>query len=219
MLGDEGEGDSDDSDPVLFTGEASVAGSAAVSAGPSSFSHSTAAPGSSGAFRAPPAAPQAGGGRIMKPRSDTVRRVIRELAGKDLATDNPTPEDIREALALMKRAVEGGQMSYAELVPKFEAWLAKQGQAGVAKAFGYDQISPPLPAHPAHIVPPGAMGRAGAPAVNNPITQFTSLFKTQNQQRADEKNRNAMLESVQGRGFGAYPLLLNGVSFSCVTRD
>ena len=54
MLGDEGEGDSDDSDPVLVTGEASVAGSAAVSAGPSSFSHSTVAPGSSGAFRAPP---------------------------------------------------------------------------------------------------------------------------------------------------------------------
>ena len=39
MLGDEGEGDSDASDPVLFTGEASVGGSAAVSAGPSSFSH------------------------------------------------------------------------------------------------------------------------------------------------------------------------------------
>jgi hypothetical protein len=87
VLGDEGEGDSDDSDPVLFTGEASVAGSAAVSAGPSSFSHSTAAPGSSGAFRAPPAPPQAGGGRIMKPRSDTVRRVLRELAGKDLADE------------------------------------------------------------------------------------------------------------------------------------
>ena len=110
-------------------------------------------------------------------------------------------------------------MSYAENVSKFEAWLAKQDQAGVAKAFGYDQISPHLPAHLAHIVPPGAMGRAGAPAVNNPITQFTSMFKTSNQQRADEKNRKAMLESAQGRGFGAYPLLLNGVSFSCVTRD
>ena len=219
VLGDEGEGDSDDSDPVLVTGEASVGGSATVSAGPSSFSHSTAAPGSSGAFRAPPAAPQAGGGRIMKPRSDTVRRVFRELAGKTLGTDDPTKDDIREALALMKRAVEEGQMSYAENVSKFEAWLAKQGQAGVAKAFGYDQISPYLPAHLAHIVPPGAMGRAGAPAVNNPITQFTSVFKTPNQQRADEKNRNAMLESAQGRGFGAYPLLLNGVSFSCVTRD
>lgn len=119
----------------------------------------------------------------------------------------------------MKRSVEKGQMSFAENVPKFEAWLAKKGQAGVAKAFGYDQISPPLPAHLAHIVPPGAMGRAGAPAVNNPITQFTSMFKTPNQQRADEKNRKAMLESAQGRGFGAYPLLLNGVSFSCVTRD
>ena len=219
MLGDEGEGDSDDSDPVLFTGEASVAGSAAVSAGPSSFSHSTAAPGSSGAFRAPPAAPQAGGGRIMKPRSDTVRRVFRELAGKTLGTDDPTKDDIREALALMKRSVEVGQMSFAENVPKFEAWLAKKGQAGVAKAFGYDQIPPALPTHLADIVPPGAMGRAGAPAVNNPVTQLTGMFKTPNQQRADEKNRNAMLESAQGRGFGAYPLLLNGVSFSCVTRD
>ena len=195
VLGDEGEGDSDDSDPVLVTGEASVAGSAAVSAGPSSFSHSTAAPGSSGAFRAPPAAPQAGGGRIMKPRSDTVRRVFRELAGKDLATSNPTPEDIREALALMKRAVEEGQKSYAENVPKFEAWLAKKGQAGVAKAFGYDHISPPLPTHPAHVVPPGAMSRAGAPAVNNPVMQFTSMFKTPSQHQTDEKNRNSELYS------------------------
>ena len=36
VLGDEGDGDSDDSDPVLVTGEASVGGSAGVSAGPSS---------------------------------------------------------------------------------------------------------------------------------------------------------------------------------------
>ena len=219
VLGDEGEGDSDDSDPVLFTGEASVAGSAAVSAGPSSFSHSTAAPGSSGAFRAPPAAPQAGGGRIMKPRSDTVRRVFRELAGKTLGTDDPTKDDIREALALMKRAVDEGRKSCAENVSKFEAWLAKQGQAGVAKAFGYDHLPPPPPAHLANVIPPGAMVRAGAPAVNNPITQFTSLFKTPSQQRADEKNRNAMLESAQGRGFGAYPLFLNGVPLSCIARD
>ena len=218
VLGDEGEGESDDSDPVLVTGEASVAGSAAVSAGPSSFSHSTVAPGSSGAFRAPPGGTKAGGRAIRRPRSDTVRAVFREQAGKTL-TGDPTIDDIREALALMKRAMERGQMNYAENVPKFEAWLAKQDQADVAKAFGYDQISPPLPAHLAHIVPPGAMGRAGAPAVNNPITQFTSMFKTPNQQRADEKNRKAMLESAQGRGFGAYPLLLNGVSFSCVTRD
>ena len=216
MLGDEGEGDSDDSDPVLVTGEASVGGSAAVSAGPSSFSHSTVAPRSSGA---PPAAPQAGGGRIMKPRSDTIRGVFRELAAKDLGTNTPTREDILEALALMKRDVAQGRMRYAENVPKFEAWLAKTGQAGVAKAFGYDQIPPPLPAHPAHIVPPGEMVRAGEPAVNNPITQFTAVFKTPSQQRADEKNQNAMLESAQGRGFGAYPLLLNGVPLSCVTRD
>ena len=40
----------------------------------------------------------------------------------------------------MKRAVEEGQKSYAENVPKFEAWLAKMGQAGVAKAFGYDHL-------------------------------------------------------------------------------
>ena len=57
VLGDEGEGDSEDSDPVLVTGEASVGGSAGVSAGPSSFSHSTVAPGSSGAFGAPPRGP------------------------------------------------------------------------------------------------------------------------------------------------------------------
>ena len=219
MLGDEGEGDSDDSDPVLFTGEASVGGSAGVSAGPSSFSHSTVAPGSSGAFRPPPAAPKARGGRIMKPRSDTIRKVFRELAGKTLATSDPTKDDIREAVALMKRDMEQGNSGYADNVPKFEAWLAKQDQGAVATAFGYDQIPPPLPAHPAHIVPPGAMVRAGAPAVNNPVTQFTSLFKMPRQHLADEKNRNAMLESAQGRGFGAYPLLLNGVPLSCVTRD
>ena len=68
VLGDEGEGDSDDSDPVLVTGEASVGGSAGVSAGPSSFSHSTVAPGSSGA---PPAAPQAG-----DPASVAAREII-----------------------------------------------------------------------------------------------------------------------------------------------
>jgi hypothetical protein len=219
VLGDEGEGDSDDSDPVLFTGEASVGGSAGVSAGPSSFSHSTVAPGSSGAFRPPPAAPKARGGRIMKPRSDTIIKVFRELAGKTLATSNPTKEDIRTAVALMKRDVEQGNSSYADNVPKFEAWLAKQDQAAVATTFGYDQIPPPLPAHPAHLVPPGEMVRAGAPAVNNPVAQFTSLFKTPRQHQADEKNRNAMLESAQGRGFGAYPLLLNGVPLSCVTRD
>ena len=86
VLGDEGEGESDDSDPVLVTGEASVGGSADVSAGPSSFSHSTTAPRSSGAFGAPPAAPQAGGGEIRKPRSDTVRGIFRELGQKTLAT-------------------------------------------------------------------------------------------------------------------------------------
>jgi hypothetical protein len=219
VLGDEGEGDSDDSDPVLFTGEASVGGSAGVSAGPSSFSHSTVAPGSSGAFCPPPAAPKARGGRIMKPRSDTIRKIFRELAGKTLATSDPTKDDIREAVALMKRDMEQGNSGYADNVPKFEAWLAKQDQGAVATTFGYDQIPPPLPAHPAYIVPPGAMVRAGAPAVNNPVTQFTSLFKMPRQHLADEKNRNAMLESAQGRGFGAYPLLLNGVPLSCVTRD
>ena len=219
VLGDEGEGDSEDSDPVLVTGEVSVGGSAGVSAGPSSFSHSTVAPGSSGAFRPPPAAPKARGGRIMKPRSDTIRKIFRELAGKTLATSDPTKDDIRTAVALMKRDMEQGNSGYADNVPKFEAWLAKQDQGDVATAFGDDQIPPPLPAHPAHIVPPGEMVRAGAPAVNNPITQFTSVFKTSNQQQADEKNRNAMLTSVQGRGFGAYPLLLNGVPLSCIARE
>ena len=54
MLGDEGEGESDDSDPVLVTGEASVGGSAGVSAGTSSFSHSTNPP----ALLAPPPRPR-----------------------------------------------------------------------------------------------------------------------------------------------------------------
>ena len=56
-------------------------------------------------------------------------------------------------------------------------------------------------------------------AVNSAVTQFSSLFKTPRQRQADEQNRNALLESTQGRGFGAYPLLLNGVSLSCIARD
>ena len=63
------------------------------------------------------------------------------------------------------------------------------------------------------------MLRAGAPAVNNPVTQFTSLFKTPSQHQADEQSRNAMLESARGRGFGAYPLLLNGVPLSYIARE
>ena len=57
VLGDEGEGESDDSDPVLVTGEASVGGSAAVSAGPSSFS---ALDGCSRIFGRPPRGPAGG---------------------------------------------------------------------------------------------------------------------------------------------------------------
>ena len=114
VLGEEGEGDSDDSDPVLVMGEASVGGSAGVSAGHSSFSHSTVAPGSSGPFGAPPAAPQAGGGAIRKPRADTVRTILRELGQKTLGTVEPTRQDIRDAVALMKRAVEQGQVRWAE---------------------------------------------------------------------------------------------------------
>ena len=86
VLGNEGEGDSEDSDPVLVTGEASVGGSAGVSAVHSSFSHSTVAPGSSGPFGVPPAAPQAGGGAITKPRADTVKTILRELRQKTLGT-------------------------------------------------------------------------------------------------------------------------------------
>ena len=221
VLGDEGEGDSDDSDPVLFMGEASVAGSAAVSAGPSSFSHSTAAPGSSGAFRAPPAAPQAGGGRIMKPRSDTVRRLFRELAGKTLGTLDPTKADIRDAVVLMKRALAQPrpQKKWAKHVPKFEAWLAKADQADRSQSFGHDHIPDYLPTNLADIVPPGAMHHAGAPAANNVVAHWASFFKTPNQRNADANNVKAMLESAQGRGFGAYPLLLNGVPLSCIARD
>ena len=120
MLGNEEGGDSDDSDPVLVTGEASVGGIAGVSAGPSSFSHSTVAPGSSGAFGAPLAAPQAGGGAIRKPRSDTVRGILRELGQKTLGTIEPTKEDIRDAVALMKRAMAQGHQKWADKVSRFE---------------------------------------------------------------------------------------------------
>ena len=219
VLGDEGEGDSEDSDPVLVTGEASVGGSAGVSAGPSSFSHSTVAPGSSGAFGAPPAAPQARGGRIMKPRSDTVRSIHRELAQKTLGTLEPTKEDIREALELMKRALAQGHHKWAEKVPKFEAWLAKAAQADRSPSFGHDHLPPSLPTSLADILPPGAMHHAGAPAAKNPVAQLTSLFKTPNQRNADANNAKALFDSVRGRGFGAYPLLLNGVPLSCIARE
>jgi len=96
VLGDEGEDDSDDSDPDLVTGEASVGGSAGVSSGPSSFSHSTAAPGFSGAFGAPPAAPQA---RIVAPRIDTVKPIFRELAGKALETHKRSSDGCRPSRA------------------------------------------------------------------------------------------------------------------------
>ena len=188
VLGEEGEGDSDDSDPVLVMGEASVGGSAGVSAGHSSFSHSTVAPGSSGPFGAPPAAPQAGGGAIRKPRADTVRTILRELGQKTLGTVEPTRQDIRDAVALMKRAVEQGQVRWAEKLGKFEAWLAKQDRTDRFQSFGYDHIPPPPPANLADVVPPGSMRRAGAPAVNNPVTQFTSLFKTPRQLQADERD-------------------------------
>ena len=131
----------------------------------------------------------------MKPRSDTIRKIFRELAGKTLTTPEPTKEDIREVLALMKCAMELGDKQWADKIAKFEAWLAKQDQAGVAKAFGYDHLPPPPPAHLADVVPPGAMVRAGAPAVNNPITQFTSVFKTSRQLQADEQHRSTMLTS------------------------
>ena len=55
--------------------------------------------------------------------------------------------------------------------------------------------------------------------MNNPVTQFTSLFKTPRQLQADEQHRSTMLESAQGRGFGAYPLLLNGVPLSYIARE
>lgn len=219
VLGDEGEGDSDDSDPVLVTGEASVGGSAGVSAGPSSFSHSTVAPGSSGAFRAPPAAPQARGGGIRKPRSDTVKTIHLELAQKTLGTLDPTKDDIRDAVVLMKRALAQGNNKWAKHVPKFEAWLAKAGQADRSQSFGHDHIPDHLPTNLADIVPPGAMHHAGAPAAKNVVAHWASFFKTPNQRNADANNVKAMLDSVRGREFGAYPLLLNGVPLSCIARE
>ena len=65
---------------------------------------------------------------IRKHRADTVRIILRELGQKTLATVEPTKEDVRDAVGLMKRAVEQGQVRWAEKVRKFEAWLAKQDQ-------------------------------------------------------------------------------------------
>ena len=171
------------------------------------------------ALLGPPPRPRRRGGAIRKPRSDTVRSIHRELAQKTLGTLEPTKEDIREALELMKRALAQGHHKWAEKVPKFEAWLAKAAQADRSQSFGHDHLPPSLPTSLADILPPGAMHHAGAPAAKNPVAQLTSLFKTPNQRNADANNAKALFDSVRGRGFGAYPLLLNGVPLSCIARE
>ena len=65
---------------------------------------------------------------IRKHRADTVRIILRELGQKTLATVEPTKEDVRDAVGLMKRAVARARLKWAEKVRKFEAWLAKQDQ-------------------------------------------------------------------------------------------
>lgn len=122
---------------------------------------------------------------------------------------------------LMKRALAlpRPQTKWAKHVPKFEAWLAKADQADRSQSFGHDHVPPSLPTSLADILPPGAMHHAGAPAANNPVARLASLFKTPNQRNADANNAKALFDSVRGRGFGAYPLLLNGVPLSCIARE
>ena len=55
--------------------------------------------------------------------------------------------------------------------------------------------------------------------MNDPVARFASLFKSTSQLQQDENAQNATYESARGREFGAYPLFMNGVSFSSIRRD
>ena len=222
VLADEGEGESEESDPILVTEEANVGGNAGVSTGPSTLSTATAAPRSSGTIGSTPAAPQPSTSRPRKPRWDTVGTVFRELAGIDLATKNPTLDDVKGAVALMQQAGARdthARAKYAARLSAFELYIKHSEQAQAGQAFARDHLPPPQPSHLAEVVPHGAMLRAGAPAANNAVTQFAGLFKSNNHQRQDDRAIGAMSDSLQGRGFGAYPLLLNGFSLSHIKRD
>jgi hypothetical protein len=125
VLGDEGEGESEDSDPIFVTEEAIIGGNAGVSAGPSGFSNATVAPGSTGAFGVTPADPQASNGMILNHRLGSVKAINRDLAQITLETMKSTPEDIRGAVKLMRGAMMRGDNRRVDQLVRLEAWLAK----------------------------------------------------------------------------------------------
>ena len=116
--------------------------------------------------------------RIFAPRIDTLKTIFRELAGKKLVTNKTTKGNVRNAVVLMKGHIAQGSNRWANHVPKFETWLAKQDHVDRFQSFAYDHIPAPLPAHLANVVPLGSMLCVGAPAASNHVAQFTSLFKT-----------------------------------------
>ena len=148
VLADEGEGESEESDPILVTEEANVGGNAGVSTGPSTLSTATAAPRSSGTIGSTPTAPQPSTSKPRKPRWDTVGTVFRELAGIDVATKNPTLDDVKGAAALMQQACARdthARARYAARLSAFELYIKHSEQAQAGQAFAREHLPPPQP--------------------------------------------------------------------------
>jgi hypothetical protein len=146
--------------------------------------------------------------RIVKPRIDAIKGIYLELGQAILNTLSPTVDDIRGAVALMKTAISKGDTRWTDKVPKYEAWLAKQGHAETVRAHGEDMFPPPgRPNHLSAIMPQRGMTRSGASPAGNPLDQFTEIFKTPANLTQDARTFALYGASPQGRNFGAYPLL------------
>jgi hypothetical protein len=57
----------------------------------------------------------------MKPRVDTINAIYRALGWTTLKTLNPTVDDSRGAVALMRRAITQGEHRWGDEVAQFEA--------------------------------------------------------------------------------------------------
>jgi len=160
VLDDDGEGEGEESDPVLAE-EAGVCDNPSHSANPSSFSNSTAAPGGFAGGGAPVqgARPR----KISRPRTDMVVKIHRELGRVQLYVTQATEDHIKEAMRLMETADAGGDLSWGKNITSWEAWLAQEEQEKRALHFVGSMLPPGVPpGHLSDVVPPGAMQRAGA---------------------------------------------------------
>jgi hypothetical protein len=125
MLDDEGEGESEESDP-LRVDEADVGGNPSHSTNPSSFSNSTANPG----YRF---APQQGSAtsRINRPRNHTVKKVHFKLANTTLNVAQASVDYIKTAVRLMEHS---GEPEWTENMTKFKQRLANLGDDRALRA-------------------------------------------------------------------------------------